>query len=159
MPAKSKRTYTTLGIDPRLEAKGEAPSYHFPMFLFLLAVTSLSGAYYFLFVISPAPLYQMSDGEGLAAILSAGMGRLILPVAAHPVISLALFVGLLAPGVINYQKSRQYFLAVVLGSFLVGGGTMVFAASPARDLGKAIHTFIDSSSQRELPELTAGSRG
>lgn len=157
--ARRTRSFTTSGIDPRLPVTRKTPAIQFPLFLFLLAIVSLCGAYRFLFVECPLAVFEKGQGDGFMSSLFIGLEKVVVTVGSQPLLAFGVFVALLVPGVTNLQRSRPYFLSVILGSLLVGVFTFVFVKNPGDQFGGAVRSFLDATSQRELPPRSLNQQG
>ncbi len=151
--ARRHRTFLTNGFDPRMTEPRKVQSVKFPLFLLLLAIISLSGTFYFLLVKCPLAVFALGQDEGMFSHLFNWIEKLVVALGSQPALAFGLFVALLLPGLLNFQRARPYFLSLIFCCFIIGGFTFTFIKNPADDFGVTLHSLLDES-KRDLPSGT-----
>ena len=125
------------------EAKRIDAVSQFPLSLCVWAILSLMLLSYQLLLDIPEQVARGKLQE------TGALSSVVIWSGSSPILTVLLLVALLAPGFLNAERSREYFLMVTLVTLSLWAILFVTTGEPARRLGVAIHDLL--ATERPLP--------
>jgi hypothetical protein len=113
----------------------------------LCATLSLAFVYHVFLVELPGDL-------GADSLLGKSLSTVVVSIGGSPLVAFALFVLVLAPGLIYTRSSRHYYGLVVLTCLVFVGLSLAVTRDPLRAVRSRVEVML--SAGRDLPRMLAG---